>query len=106
MSGEPGAGIVVELFRLEGDRRDRLAEVSTNADGRSAAPLLEGAKLGPGVYELRFHVGDYFRTRGVALSEPAFLDVVPIRFGVADAARHYHVPLLISPFGYSTYRGS
>ncbi len=106
MSGEPGAGIVVELFRVDGEQKERLAQVSTDADGRSAAPLLQGRELGPGVYELRFHVGDYFRSHGVALAEPAFLDVVPIRFGVADAARHHHVPLLISPFGYSTYRGS
>ncbi len=106
MSGEPGAGIAVELFRLDGERQERLARVSTNADGRAPAPLLEGPRLRPGVYELRFHVGDYFRAHRVALPEPAFLDLVPIRFGVADAARHYHVPLLISPFGYSTYRGS
>jgi 5-hydroxyisourate hydrolase len=106
MSGEPGAGIAVELFRLHGERQVRLARVATNADGRAPAPLLQGPELSPGVYELRFHVGDYFRARRVALPEPAFLDLVPIRFGVADAARHYHVPLLISPFGYSTYRGS
>jgi 5-hydroxyisourate hydrolase len=106
MRGEPGAGIVVELFRLGGGRSDRLARVSTDADGRASAPLLQGQELRPGVYELRFHVGDYFRSHGVALPEPPFLDLVPIRFGVADAARHYHVPLLISPFGYSTYRGS
>jgi 5-hydroxyisourate hydrolase len=106
MSGEPGAGIAVELFRLEGERQQRLARVTTNADGRSAAPLLEGAELTAGVYELRFHVGDYFRSRAVALAKPAFLDLVPVRFGIADPARHYHVPLLISPFGYSTYRGS
>lgn len=106
MSGEPGAGIAVELFRLDGERQERLARVSTNSDGRAPAPLLEGPGLRPGVYELLFHVGDYFRGRAVALPEPAFLDLVPIRFGVADPARHYHVPLLISPFGYSTYRGS
>ena len=105
-SGEPGAGIAVELFRLEGERRQPLARIATNADGRAPAPLLQGAQLRPGVYELLFHVGDYFRDRAVVLPEPAFLDLVPIRFGVADATRHYHVPLLISPFGYSTYRGS
>jgi 5-hydroxyisourate hydrolase len=106
MSGEPGAGIAVELFRLDGEQKRRLARVTTNADGRSAAPLLQGPELQPGIYELLFHVGDYFRGRAVLPSEPAFLDLVPIRFGIADAARHYHVPLLISPFGYSTYRGS
>jgi 5-hydroxyisourate hydrolase len=106
MSGQPGAGIVVELFRLEPGQRVRLAKTPTNADGRSAAPLLEGPELRAGVYELIFHVGDYFRARGVALAGPAFLDIVPVRFGIADPARHYHVPLLVSPFGYSTYRGS
>jgi 5-hydroxyisourate hydrolase len=106
MSGQPGAGLAIELFRLEGEQRRRLAGVITNADGRAPAPVLQGADLRPGVYELLFHVGDYFRGRGVSLPEPAFLDRVPVRFGVADVARHYHVPLLISPFGYSTYRGS
>jgi 5-hydroxyisourate hydrolase len=106
MSGRPGAGIVIELFRLEPGQRVRLSKTPTNADGRSAAPLLQGAELRAGVYELNFHVGDYFRARRVALADPAFLDIVPVRFGIADPARHYHVPLLISPFGYSTYRGS
>jgi 5-hydroxyisourate hydrolase len=106
MSGRPGAGLAIELFRLEGDRRQRLLGLTTNDDGRAAAPILQGAELQPGVYELLFHVGDYFRGRGVSLPEPAFLDRVPVRFGIADATRHYHVPLLVSPFGYSTYRGS
>jgi 5-hydroxyisourate hydrolase len=106
MSGQPGAGIEIELFRLEGEDRRRLASVTTNQDGRAPAAVLQGAELQPGVYELLFHVGDYFRGRGVSLPEPAFLDRVPVRFGVADATRHHHVPLLISPFGYSTYRGS
>jgi 5-hydroxyisourate hydrolase len=70
------------------------------------APLLEGADLTPGMYELRFHAGDYLRKAGVRTAEPAFLEVVPIRFGVATPADHYHVPLLLSPYGYSTYRGS
>jgi 5-hydroxyisourate hydrolase len=106
MSGQPGAGLAIELFRLEGDRRQRLLGLTTNDDGRAAGPILQGADLQPGVYELLFHVGDYFRGRGVSLPEPAFLDRVPVRFGIADATRHYHVPLLVSPFGYSTYRGS
>ena len=106
MSGEPGAGLAIELFRLEGEQRLRLAGITTNRDGRAPAPVLQGAELQPGEYELVFHVGDYFRGRGVPLPEPAFLDRVPVRFGVADPLRHYHVPLLISPFGYSTYRGS
>ena len=106
LSGQPGAGLEIELFRLEGEARRRLVSVTTNQDGRSPAPVLQGADLRPGVYELLFHVGDYFRSQGVSLPEPAFLDEVPVRFGIADAAGHYHVPLLISPFGYSTYRGS
>jgi 5-hydroxyisourate hydrolase len=105
-SGQPGAGISVELSRLDGGRPERLARATTNADGRCDAPLLEGTELRPGRYELVFHVGDYFRAQGMALPEPAFLDRVPVRFGIADVARHYHVPLLISPYGYSTYRGS
>lgn len=105
MSGLPGAGLVVELYRLD-DGRQRLARVTTNADGRSPEPLLTGDSIVPGSYELVFHVGDYFRGRAVAVAEPAFLDQVPVRFGIADPARHYHVPLLVSPYGYATYRGS
>ena len=104
--GRPGAGIAVTLYRIDGDRRDRLVQVRTNADGRCDTPLLAGADLTPGVYELVFEAGAYFRALGVDLGEPAFLDVVPIRFGVAKADQHYHVPLLISPYSYSTYRGS
>ena len=78
----------------------------TNADGRCDAPLLAGEALTPGIYELLFHVGSYLRGAGRDLPEPAFLDLVPIRFGIADASQHYHVPLLVSPYGYSTYRGS
>jgi 5-hydroxyisourate hydrolase len=104
MTGLPGAGLVVELFGLDGGCR-LVTRVTTNADGRSPEPLLE-APLVPGAYELVFHVGDYFRGRGVDLPEPAFLDQIPVRFGIADAARHYHVPLLVSPYGYATYRGS
>ena len=105
-SGQPGAGLVVELFRIEGEARRMLARLTTNVDGRTPEPLLAGADLLRGTYELVFHVGGYFRVRGVALTEPAFLDQVPVRFGIADPARHYHVPLLVSPYGYSTYRGS
>jgi 5-hydroxyisourate hydrolase len=78
----------------------------TNADGRCAAPLLQGDALRSGEYELVFHAGEYFRANGIAVTEPPFLDRVVIRFGVADPSRHYHVPLLLSPYGYSTYRGS
>ena len=105
-SGQPGAGLVVELFRIDGEARRLLARLTTNDDGRTPAPLLAGSDLVRGTYELVFDVGGYFRARGVASTEPAFLDLVPVRFGIADPARHYHVPLLVSPYGYSTYRGS
>ena len=105
-SGRPAAGIRVEAFRLSGDTRARLVGLTTNADGRCDRPLLEGEAFMPGSYELLFHVAAYFRGQGLELPEPPFLDAVPLRFGVAEAGRHYHVPLLISPYGYSTYRGS
>jgi len=82
-----------------------IAETTTNADGRCDKPLLEGAAFANGQYEITFHVGDYFRRIGAKLPDPPFLDVVPLRFGVSEDA-HYHVPLLVSPFAYSTYRGS
>jgi 5-hydroxyisourate hydrolase len=104
-SGKPAAGLKIELFRVGGDSSP-VAVATTNADGRVDRPLLEGAALTSGQYELRFHAGDYLRRMGVAVAEPAFLEVVPIRFGVAAPADHYHVPLLLSPYGYSTYRGS
>jgi 5-hydroxyisourate hydrolase len=99
--GKPAAGVRVVL------RRDGavIAETATNADGRVDTPLLEGAAFRTGRYELSFHIGDYFRARGVALADPPFLDVIPLRFSMSEDA-HYHVPLLVSPFGYSTYRGS
>ncbi len=106
MAGQPGADLTIELFRLDGARPALLKSVQTNADGRCDAPLLAGDDLVPGTYELVFHVGDYFRRLGVASSDPAFLDCVPVRFGIADGGQHYHVPLLISPYSYSTYRGS
>jgi len=103
-SGRPAAGLKVVLARLGGDETI-IAEVFTNADGRVDAPLLEGAAFTPGRYQLAFHVGDYFRAQGVALADPAFLDVVPVRIGLSGDA-DCHVPLLVSPYGYSTYRGS
>ena len=103
-SGRPAAGLTVELFRVDASG-GRLAVATTNADGRLDGPLLEGDALTAGVYELRFHAGDWLRGRG-RVPEPPFLDVVPVRFGVASPHEHYHVPLLLSPFGYSTYRGS
>jgi 5-hydroxyisourate hydrolase len=103
-SGRPAAGLKIELFRA--GEAAPLKTIHTNADGRADAPLLEGESLASGQYELRFHAGEYLKSGGVNLPEPAFLDVIPIRFGIADAASHYHVPLLLSPYGYSTYRGS
>jgi 5-hydroxyisourate hydrolase len=105
-SGSPAAGVPIELYALSGDNRERIVATSTNDDGRCDAPLLDGDSFQTGVYELLFHVGDYLRARGEDLPSPAFLDVVPIRFGIASPDEHYHVPLLISPYGYSTYRGS
>jgi 5-hydroxyisourate hydrolase len=102
--GKPAAGLTVELYRI-GEPSERLAVAATNADGRLDSPLLEGADLTQGVYELRFHAGDYLR-RTTGLAEPLFLDVVPVRFGIAAPGEHYHVPLLLSPYGYATYRGS
>ncbi len=104
--GQPGQGITIEVFRLAGSERQHLSTVITNSDGRCDAPILESDALTPGEYELVFHAGDYLRAQGVEAAEPRFLDVIPLRFGVADASQHYHVPLLLSPYGYSTYRGS
>jgi 5-hydroxyisourate hydrolase len=104
-SGKPAAGLSVSLFRINGDRRTLLKAVSTNSDGRCDAPLLAGAEFSPGEYELVFSAGDYLRSQGIELPGPAFLDMIPIRFGMAEH-KHYHVPLLLSPYGYSTYRGS
>jgi 5-hydroxyisourate hydrolase len=101
--GTPAVGVRVVL-RREGEAA-ALAEGRTNADGRMDKPLLEGAAFVPGRYELTFHVGDYFRARRVALADPPFLDVIPLRFAIAEDG-HYHVPLLVSPYGYSTYLGS
>ena len=106
-AGRPAPGVAVELVRIgENGAATALKTTRTNADGRTDAPLLAGDELTTGVYELRFHAGDYFRASGVSLPEPAFVDVVPIRFGIADAAGHYHVPLLVSPWAFSTSRGS
>jgi 5-hydroxyisourate hydrolase len=104
-SGHPAGGLRLRLYRLA-EARSLLGTTTTNADGRTDAPLLAGDALTTGLYEIEFDVGDYFRRHGTALASPLFLEVVPIRFGVSDAGKHYHVPLLLSPFGYSTYRGS
>ena len=102
--GKPAAGLRVILTKLDGAPAV-MAEAMTNADGRTDKPLLEGAAFRSGAYELTFHVGEYFRAQGTPLADPPFLDVIPLRFSIADDA-DYHVPLLVSPFGYSTYRGS
>lgn len=105
--GRPAAGMAIDLVRLGSDGgAEVLNRFVTNADGRTDGPLLEGGALERGTYELRFHAGDYHRAGDAAPAAPPFLDVVPIRFGIADPGAHYHVPLLLSPWSYSTYRGS
>ncbi|WP_148252437.1 hydroxyisourate hydrolase [Aidingimonas lacisalsi] len=104
--GRPGQGIRVEIFRIQGEYRERLGDVVTNDDGRCDAPLLEGNAFTAGEYELVFHAGEYLDRQQAPGASPRFLNRIPLRFGVADPSEHYHVPLLLSPFGYSTYRGS
>jgi len=102
--GVPAAGVRITLFRLDGGRTEVTTTV-TNDDGRTDAPILPAEAFETGTYELVFHAGDYLRAIGLAGEAPLFLDEVPIRFGMAEDS-HYHVPLLLSPFGFSTYRGS
>lgn len=102
--GKPGSGISVKLFSLDGDRH-LVASAVTNGDGRTDDPLLSGETFRPGSYELEFAVGDYFSAAGFALAEPPFLDHIVIRFSLSES-ENYHVPLLVSPWSYSTYRGS
>ncbi len=102
--GCPAAELKIELFQIEGDERRPLQTLITNQDGRTDQPILPEERFETGTYELLFHAGDYLKRAG-ALPEPHFLDVIPIRFTMTEDA-HYHVPLLLSPFGYSTYRGS
>lgn len=104
--GVPAAGLEIVLHRLDGGTRAELARMRTNADGRTDSPILPQDRFAPGTYELVFAAGDYLRASGQAGAAPLFLDEVPIRFGISDPTSHYHVPLLLSPFGYSTYRGS
>jgi len=105
-TGKPAAGVAIELYGIAVGARLLLLRTTTNADGRVDAPLLADYKLQPGVYELDFRIGDYFAGQGVSLPQPRFLDVVTLRVGIADTSAHYHIPLLASPYSYSTYRGS
>lgn len=104
--GVPAAGMAITLLYQDADGWQALKAVSSNADGRCDAPLLEAAAFRHGRYRLVFAAADYFAEMGVRQTDPAFLDTVVIEFGISDPSQHYHVPLLISPFGYSTYRGS
>ncbi len=103
--GCPAAGLKIDLYRIEGETRVHLHSMATNDDGRTDSPILPGGEFAHGVYELAFHAGAYLDATGAKTSEPRFLDMIPIRFGLGEDD-HYHVPLLLSPFGYSTYRGS
>ncbi|APG94589.1 hydroxyisourate hydrolase [Sinorhizobium americanum] len=102
-NGKPAAKLRIDLYRLDGEWREHLVSARTNDDGRCDEPLLSGETMTTGIYELRFHTGEYL---GAERDSNPFLDLIPIRFGIADPAAHYHVPLLLSPYGYSTYRGS
>ncbi|MCT8161611.1 hydroxyisourate hydrolase [Pseudoruegeria sp. SHC-113] len=104
--GCPAEGIRIALYRVSGNSHRKIAETVTNSDGRTDAPILPESAFKTGTYELVFFCGDYLRATGQAEGEVLFLDEVPIRFGMSDADAHYHVPLLLSPFGMSTYRGS
>ncbi|MEM7736457.1 MAG: hydroxyisourate hydrolase [Deinococcota bacterium] len=106
MHGTPAAGLKIVLFQLEENAAKELKIAVTNSDGRTDIPMLSETEFATGQFELVFHVGDYFTSQGVDLPEPMFLDTVPIRFAIADVSAKYHVPLLVSPWAYSTYRGS
>jgi 2-oxo-4-hydroxy-4-carboxy-5-ureidoimidazoline decarboxylase len=106
VTGKPAPGVRIRLFEVGASARGLIAETITNADGRTDQPLIGGEPLRCGVYELEFAIGDYFRRQGQPLAMPAFLDAVPLRFGIAEPEGHYHVPLLATPWSYSTYRGS
>lgn len=105
-AGRPAAGIRYRLYAIDGEARRLAAEGATNADGRAPEPLLTPTTIRPGPYSLEFDAAAYHRASGAALAEPPFLDVVTLRFSVSALDRHYHVPLLLSPYGYTTYRGS
>ena len=105
-AGKPAAGVRIELYALETTGARLLAATHTNADGRTDRPLLEGDAVKRGRYRLVFHVGEHFRACGVALAEPPFVDIVPVEFGIGEDGGSYHVPLVCTPWSYSTYRGS
>lgn len=105
-AGRPAAGVAIELYEVGASASSLLAKATTNGEGRTEQPLLSGGPLRAGRYELRFHVGDYFAKRNLGLPNPPFLDVVPVRFCIAEPEGHYHVPLLVTPWSYATYRGS
>jgi len=105
-NGKPAPGVAITLYRVTQSGREQVVATQTNADGRTDAPLLAGDAMAVGTYELDFEAGAYFRAIGTVLPQPAFVDRVTLRFGIADAHGHYHVPLLVSPWSYSTYRGS
>ena len=104
--GRPGAGVRIDLFAVGASARTVIKSETTNQDGRCNAPLLEGDAMRPGQYELVFFAGDYFAAQGVEMPEPRFIDRVTIAFGLAHADQNYHVPLVVTPWSYSTYRGS
>jgi 5-hydroxyisourate hydrolase len=104
--GIAAAGVPIELHRVDAAERELVATATTNLQGRTDRPLIEGDRIEPGVYELSFHAGDYLRRAGHTLTDPPFLDIVVVRLGIAEPEGNYHVPLLLSPYGYSTYRGT
>ncbi|MGN8646086.1 hydroxyisourate hydrolase [Gracilibacillus sp. HCP3S3_G5_1] len=104
--GKPGGNINIDLYRIVNERKEHLKSVVTNQDGRVNEAILTSEELTAGEYEFLFHIGEYFREQGVEQQEPSFLEMVPVRFGIPNPSAHYHVPLLISPWGYQVYRGS
>lgn len=104
--GKPGVGVAIELYAVDGATKTLLRSAVTNDDGRCDAPLLQGEEMRAGKYELVFAAGDYFSRQGLTLPQPRFIDRVTIAFGIADPQQNYHVPLVVSPWAYSTYRGS
>ncbi|MCL4124370.1 UNVERIFIED_CONTAM: hypothetical protein GTU68_024364 [Idotea baltica] len=105
-SGAPAAGLEIRLYRINGDKAELITTMKTNDDGRTDSPILPAGDFQTGIYRLDFLAGPYLRGQDANLIEPLFLDTIPIQFGMNDSDAHYHVPLLLSPFGYSTYRGS